>query len=95
MTSEDSNACPPHAISRFAGTQGAASRVFACAKLHRKIDRITGEVAEMLERVKGIEPLAGSLRSFSDQQIAFILQQAQKETACEEICRKAGISEAR
>jgi hypothetical protein len=24
--------------------------------LHRKIDRITGEVAEMLERVKEIEP---------------------------------------
>jgi putative transposase len=25
---------------------------------------------------------------FSDQQIAFILQQAEKETTCEEVCRK-------
>jgi hypothetical protein len=40
---------------RFAGTQDAALRV-ACPKLHRKIGRITRRVAEMLERVKGIEP---------------------------------------
>ena len=31
---------------------------------------------------------------FSEQQIAFILRQAEEGTAVEEVCRKAGISEA-
>jgi putative transposase len=31
---------------------------------------------------------------FSEQQIAFILRQAEERTTVEEICRKAGISEA-
>ena len=31
---------------------------------------------------------------FSDQQIAFILRQAEEGTTVEEVCRKAGISEA-
>ena len=31
---------------------------------------------------------------FSDQQIAFVLRQAEEGTAVEEVCRKVGISEA-
>jgi putative transposase len=31
---------------------------------------------------------------FSEQQIAFILRQAEEGTSVEEVCRKAGISEA-
>ena len=31
---------------------------------------------------------------FSEQQIAFILRQAEEGTTVEEVCRKAGISEA-
>ena len=31
---------------------------------------------------------------FSDQQIAFVLRQADEETAIAEVCRKVGISEA-
>jgi len=31
---------------------------------------------------------------FSEQQIAFILRQAEEETTVEEVCRKAGISQA-
>ncbi len=31
---------------------------------------------------------------FSEQQIAFILRQAEERTSVEEVCRKAGISEA-
>jgi len=31
---------------------------------------------------------------FSEQQIAFVLRQAEEETAVTEVCRKAGISEA-
>jgi putative transposase len=46
-----------------------------------------------MQFVSGVDSLMKKSR-FSEQQIAFILRQAEEGTAVAEVCRKAGISEA-